>query len=136
MKKLFKKTNLVLLSALAATSVFAANPTSSTELTFDLSNADAVDTQNPYFYCDVTDNSGALDLVGTRVDLKVLKNTLKFEGNVEDYSNLSVSDMQKNYFKVTKGDSQGDGTVRVTVDKGSQVVCNKGKGNRTTEYQK
>ncbi|MCD6039761.1 MAG: hypothetical protein K0S27_1161 [Gammaproteobacteria bacterium] len=129
-----KKKNLLLLAALTLISAqaFSAN---TAELSFDLSNKDQPDAKEPFFYCEVVDNSAVpLGLLGARVNFQILDKTIKFNDDVSEYNDLAASTVNDNYFEVRKGDMQGKGTVRITVSEKSDITCFKGKGSRSKLY--
>ncbi len=132
MKK-FKVNQLVLiLTALFSTNIFAADQGS---LSFDLSNQDEADAKDPYFHCEITkDNGVAIGSIASSTSVKFTADAyvnLGESGKVID--NVSVSDIKDKYFYVTK-DQRGEGHVFYATNNKSDIVCAKGKGNKSTQY--
>jgi len=129
MKKL--KIAGVILTSLFAVTAFAVN----TGLTFDLSNQDQPDAQgdNHYFSCNVTKDNGTPIVSPTKITFTMEGNGINFNKGDKIIENLSVSDLEKNYFGVKK-DQRGEGTLTYSTNNGSELVCAKGKGGRSTEY--
>lgn len=93
-------------------------------------NKDQPDTNNPYFFCTVTDKATIAigSLSPTKVKFTIAGDTLEFASKGKEMSDASLSDIKNDYFQVTKGATQGKRQVVYSTTNDSEITCQKGKG--------